>query len=231
MRYLRRCASEGLRGAALHSSGFLIDMGSLLKKSLRAAEQERADVARARRRWIREQGMLDPARLVFIDETAANTKMVRLSGRCPRGERLVDRVPHGDWKTITFVAALRHDGLTAPFMIEGAMTGEIFLAYVEQFLAPMLKRKDTVVMDNLSAHKVPGIRTAIEGTGASLRYLPQYSPDLNPIEMFFSKLKAFLRKLAGRTIHRLYRSIGSFVPRLSAHESSNYFRHAGYAYK
>jgi transposase len=175
--------------------------------------------------------MLDSTRLVFIDETAANTKMVRLSGRCPRGERLVARVPHGDWKTITFVAALRHNGITAPFMIEGPMTGEIFLAYVEQCLAPTLKRKDIVIMDNLSAHKVPCIRRAIEAAGASLRYLPQYSPDLNPIEMFFSKLKAFLRKLAERTIPRLCRGIGSFIPRLGARESANYFRHAGYAYK
>ena len=201
------------------------------KKSLRAAEQERADVARARRRWIREQGMLDSTRLVFIDETAANTKMVRLSGRCPRGERLVGRVPHGHWKTITFVAALRHNGITAPLVLDGAMTGETFLAYVEQCLAPTLMRKDIVIMDNLSAHKVPGIRQAIEAAGATLRYLPQYSPDLNPIEMLFSKLKAFLRKLAERTIPRLCGAIGSFVPRLSARQAANYFRHAGYAYK
>ena len=201
------------------------------KKSLGAAEQERADVARARRRWIREQGMLDSTRLVFIDETAANTKMVRLSGRCPRGERLVGRVPHGHWKTITFVAALRHNGITAPLVLDGAMTGETFLAYVEQCLAPTLMRKDIVIMDNLSAHKVPGIREAIEAAGATLRYLPQYSPDLNPIEMLFSKLKAFLRKLAERTIPRLCGAIGSFVPRLSARQAANYFRHAGYAYK
>jgi transposase len=175
--------------------------------------------------------MLDSTRLVFIDETAANTKMVRLSGRCPRGERLVGRVPHGHWKTITFVAALRHKGITAPFVLDGSMTGEIFLAYVEQCLAPTLKRKDIVIMDNLSAHKVPGIREAIEAAGATLRYLPQYSPDLNPIEMLYSKLKTFLRKLAERTIPRLCRSIGSFVPTLGARESINYFRHAGYAYK
>ena len=201
------------------------------KKSLRAAEQERADVARARRRWIREQGMLDSTRLVFIDETAANTKMVRLSGRCPRSERLVGRVPHGHWKTITFVAALRHNGITAPFVLDGSMTGETFQAYVEQFLAPTLMRKDIVILDNLSAHKAPGIREAIEAVGATLRYLPQYSPDLNPIEMFFSQLKAFLRKLAERTIPRLCRAIGSFVPRLSARQAANYFRHAGYACK
>jgi transposase len=175
--------------------------------------------------------MLDSTRLVFIDETAANTKMVRLSGRCPRGERLVGRVPHGHWKTITFVAALRRNGITAPFVLDGSMTGEIFLAYVEQVLAPTLKRKDIVIMDNLSAHKVPGIREAIEAAGATLRYLPQYSPDLNPIEMVFSKLKAVLRKLAERTIPRLCRSIGLFLPTLSASEAINYFRHAGYAYK
>jgi transposase len=175
--------------------------------------------------------MLDSTRLVFIDETAANTKMVRLSGRCPRGERLIGRVPHGHWKTITLVAGLRHNGITAPFVLDGSMTGEIFLAYVEQCLAPTLKRKDIVIMDNLSAHKVPGVREAIEAVGATLRYLPQYSPDMNPIEMFFSKLKAFLRKLAERTIPRLCRAIGSFVPRLSARQSINYFRHAGYAYK
>ena len=173
--------------------------------------------------------MLDTSRLVFIDETSVNTKMVRLSGRCPRGERLIGRVPHGHWKTITFVAALRHNGINAPFVLDGAMNGATFLAYVEQCLAPTLKRKDIVIMDNLSAHKAPAIREAIEAVGATLRYLPQYSPDLNPIEMFFSKLKAFLRKLAERTIPRLCRSIGSFVPTLSARQSINYFRHAGYA--
>ena len=186
-------------------------------------------MARARRRWMREQGMFDPARLVFIDETAANTKMVRLSGRCPRGERLVGRVPQGHWKTITFVGALRRHGMTAPCVVDGAMRGQTFLAYVEQCLAPTLKRKDVVVMDNLQAHKAPGVREAIEARGATLRYLPKYSPDLNPIEMSFSKLKAFLRKLAERTVPRLRRRIGSFARNLTAREASNYFRHAGYA--
>src|SRR6478735_12155476 len=130
---------------------------------MRAAEQQRADVARARRRWIREQGMLDPARLVFIDETAVSTNMARLKGRGPRGVRLIGRVPHGHWKTITFVAALRHDRMVAPFVVEGAMNGEMFLAYVQQFLVPTLKRNDIVVMDNLSAHKAPSVREAIEG--------------------------------------------------------------------
>jgi len=173
--------------------------------------------------------MFDPARLVFIDETAANTKMVRLSGRCPRGERLVGRVPHGHWKTVTFVGALRCNGMTAPLVVDGAMTGPTFLCYVEQCLAPTLKRKDIVVMDNLPTHKVAGVREAIEARGARLRYLPQYSPEFNPIELAFSKLKAFLRKVAERTVRRLCRRIGSFVRSLSALEAVNYFRHAGYA--
>src|ERR1700674_5779352 len=229
MRCLSQCASDGSPVAAPRSGGFSLDTRSRSKKSLRAAEQERPDVARARRRWIREQGMLDSTRLVFIDETAANTKMVRLSGRCPRGERLVGRVPHGHWKTITFVAAMRRNGMTAPCILNGSMTGQRFLAYVEQCLAPTLKRKDVVVIDNLSAHKVSGIREAIEARGATLRYLPQYSPDLNPIEMPFSKLKAFLRKVAERTVSRLCRRIGSFARTLTAREARNYFRHAGYA--
>jgi transposase len=172
--------------------------------------------------------MFNPAQLVFIDETATSTNMVRLRGRCPRGVRLIDRVPHGHRKTITFVAALRHDRMTAPLVVDGAMNGETFLAYVQQCLVPTLKRKDIVAMDNLPVHKVPGIREAIEAAGATLRYLPPYSPDLNPIEMAFSKLKAFLRKVAQRTIARLCRSIGIFVPTLRGQECSNYFRHAGY---
>lgn len=186
-------------------------------------------MARARRRWMREQGMFDPARLVFIDETAANTKMVRLSGRCLRGERLIGRVPQGHWKTITFVAALRRTGMRAPRTVDGSMTGKKFLAYVEQCLSPILKRKDIVVIDNLPAHKASGIREAIEARGATLRYLPKYSPDLNPIEMPFSKLKACLRKAAERTIPRLRRKIGSFARNLTAREACNYLRHAGYA--
>ncbi len=173
--------------------------------------------------------MFDPGRLVFIDETAANTKMVRLHGRCARGERLVGHVPQRHWKTITLVAALRRNGMRASCTIDGAMTGKKFLGYVEHCLAPSLKRKDIVVIDNLPAHKAAAIRDAIEARGATLRYLPQYSPDLNPIEMPFSKLKALLRKAAERTIPRLRRRIGSFARNLTAREASNYFRHAGYA--
>ncbi len=194
----------------------MIVITSPLKKSLRAAEQDRADVARARRRWIREQGLLDPARLVFIDETAVSTNMARLYGRGPRGVRLVDHVPHGHWKTITFVAALRHDKMVAPMVVDGPMTGEMFLAYIEQCLVPVLRREDVVVMDNLGAHKVSGIREAIETARATLRYLPQYSPDL-------------LRNVAERTVPGLHRAIRSFLPSLSAQECANYLTHAGYA--
>ena len=199
-----------------------------VKKSLYAAEQQRADVARARRRWIREQGLLDPARLVFIDETATSTNMVRLRGRCPRGVRLVGYAPHGHWKTITFVAGLRHDRMVAPFVMEGAMNGLTFVEWVRQFLVPTLKRRDVVIMDNLPSHKVPGVREAIESAGATLRYLPQYSPDLNPIENCFSKIKAHLRKAAERTINRLCRRIGKIASSVSAQECCNYLAHAGY---
>ena len=200
-----------------------------LKKSLHAAEQKRADVARARRRWIREQGMLDPARLVFIDETATSTNMVRLRGRCPRGERLIASVPHGHWKTITFVGGLRQRGMTAPFVLEGAINGPMFLAYLKQCLVPTLKRGEIVLMDHLPAHKVAGVAEAIEAVGATLIYLPKYSPDLNPIELAFSKLKAHLRKAAERTILRLLRRIGRVVTAFSPQECRNFFRHAGYA--
>jgi transposase len=199
------------------------------KKSLRAAEQDREDVARARRKWIREQWLLDPARLVFIDETAVNTNMVRLYGRGPRGVRLVGHVPFGNWETITFVSALRHDKMVAPMVVDGPMNGELFLAYVEQCLVPTLKPNDIVVVDNLQAHKVPGIAEAIEAAGATLRYLPQYSPDLNPIEMPFSKFKAYLRKLAERTVPGVHRAIRSFLLSLKGQECANYLRHAGYA--
>jgi len=173
--------------------------------------------------------MFDPAHLVFLDETAANTKMMRVGGRCLRGERLIGQVPHGHWKTITFVGALRCKGMTAPYVIDGAMKGKTFRDYVEHHLAPTLRRNDTVVMDNLPAHKAAGVREAIEARGAVLRYLPQYSPDLNPIEMPFSKLKAYLRKMAERTIPRLHRRIRTFARNLTAREAKNYFRHAGYA--
>jgi transposase len=223
------CANGGFEPVGAQSRGFSSDTTSPLKKSLRAAEQQRADVARARRRWIREQGMLDPARLVFIDETAVTTKMVRLNGRSRRGVELIGRAPCGDWQTITFVAALRHNKMVAPMVVDGAMNTEMFLAYVEQCLVPTLKRGEIVVMDNVNVHKAAAIGEAIEKASATLLYLPKYSPDLNPIEMPFAKFKTFLRKAAARTGRRLRAAIRSFLPRLSARECANYFRHAGYA--
>ena len=199
------------------------------KKSMRAAEQERADVVRARRRWMREQGLFDPARLVFVDETATSTNMARLRGRCARGLRLIGHVPQGKWQTITFVAGLRHDAMVAPFVIDGAMNGASFLAYLEQCLVPTLKPDDVVIIDNLKAHHVAGVREAIEAAGATLRYLPQYSPDLDPIEMAFAKLKALLRKAAARSVRALSHRIGSLIQTFSPQECANYLRHSGYA--
>jgi transposase len=204
-------------------------MASPSKKSLRAAERKRADVARARRRWIREQGFLDPAHLVFIDETAVTTNMVRLNGWNPRGERLVSDAPMGHWETVTFIAGLRQTGIVAPMLIKGAMNGEAFLAYIEQCLVPTLKRRDVVVVDNVPFHKVAGVEDAIQAVGASLRYLPKYSPDLNPIELVFHPLKTFLRKAAQRTIEGLNRYVGSYIRTLNPSEAMGYFKHSGYA--
>jgi len=173
--------------------------------------------------------LLDTTHLVFIDETSVNTNMIRAFGRAPRGERVIGRVPFSAWKTVTFVAALRHDGMTAPMMIKGAMNGEAFLAYVEQCLVPTLKRSDIVVMDNVNIHKVEGVREAIEAAGATLRYLPSYSPDLNPIELSYSAFKTFLRKCAERTEEALRRRIRQFVRCLPAEACANFFAHAGYA--
>lgn len=185
-------------------------------------------MARARRRWIREQGLLDPARLVFIDETAVTTNMVRLNGWNPRGERLVGDVPMGKWETLTFIAGLRHNGIVAPMVIKGAMNGEAFLAYIEQCLVSTLRRRDIVVIDNVSFHKVAGVEEAIRAAGAELRYLPQYSPDLNPIELVYHPLKTLLRKAAERTVQGLGRRVGSFIRALDPSECLSYFRHAGY---
>ena len=173
--------------------------------------------------------MLDPAKLVFIDETSTSTNMVRQRGRSPRGERLIGYAPEGHRKTITFVAGLRQSGMTAPGVIDGAMNGPLFLGYVEQILVPTLKRGDIVIADNLPVHKVAGIREAIEAAGAYLIFLPAYSPDLNPIEMAFSKLKALLRKAAERTIPGLIRLIGRLLKKFSPEECRNFMNHAGYA--
>ena len=182
-----------------------------------------------REAWFDLQPELDPAKLVFIDETGATTKMARLRGRSPRGARCRAAVPHGHWKTTTLVAGLRLDGLTAPMVMDGAMNGEAFAAYAEKFLAPSLSPGDVVVMDNLPAHKGDRVRALIEATGARLLLLPPYSPDLNPIEMAFAKLKTLLRTAAERTIDALWDRIGIILDDFTPQECANYLRHAGYA--
>lgn len=156
--------------------------------------------------------------------------MTRPRGRAPLGARLVCRVPHGHWKTTTFLAALRTGGLTAPLVVDGAINGALFRRYVEQHLAPTLSAGDVVVMDNLNAHKVAGIREAIEAVGAELWYLPPYSPDLNPIEQVFAKFKWLVRSAAERTVDALWRLCGQLLERFPEHECRNYFRHSGYRY-
>jgi transposase len=183
---------------------------------------------RRREAWFESQPDLEPERLVFIDETGVNTKMARLRGRSPRGERCRASVPHGHWKTTTFTAGLRLNGLTAPLVLDGPMDGECFLAYVEQMLVPSLTRGDVVVMDNLPAHHVNGVKIAIEHAGAKLLYLPPYSPDFNPIEQAFAKLKAHLRKAAARTVDDLWAAIAEILKTFTSTECKNYFVNSGY---
>jgi transposase len=186
-------------------------------------------VAREREDWRKAQPALDPNRLVFIDETGTSTQMTRTRGRCQKGKRLVDYAPHGHWKTTTFVAGLRNDAITAPLVVDRPMNGVIFRAWLTEHLAPTLAVGDIVIMDNLPAHKVAGVRAIIEETGAKLLYLPPYSPDLNPIEMMFAKLKALLRKAKERAVDQLWDRIGKSLDAFSPTECANYFRHDGYA--
>jgi transposase len=181
-----------------------------------------------REAWFEGQLDLDPERLVFVDETGATTKMARLRGRAPKGERCRAAIPHGHWKTTTFVAGLRLSGMTAPMVLDGPMNGPAFLAYVEQVLAPTLQPGDIVIMDNLAPHKAAGVRSAIEAAGGRLLLLPPYSPDLNPIENAFAKLKALLRKAAERTVVGLWRRIGQLLDAFTPLECANYFAAAGY---
>ena len=169
------------------------------------------------------------AQLVFLDETGLNTKMTRLYGRAATTERCLGCVPHGHWSTATFIAALRHDRVTAPLLLDGPMEGAIFVAYVQKILAPELRRGDLVICDNLSSHKVRGVREAIEDCGAELHYLPAYSPDLNPIEPAFSKLKAFVRGRAQRTFAGLLRALAQGLDTFTAAHCTNFLRHAQYA--
>jgi transposase len=199
------------------------------KKTLFALEQGRSDVARRRRRWRSWQTGLDPQRLVFIDETWIKTNMAPLRGWGARGERVRGFAPHGRWRTMTFLGALRCDRLTAPCVFDGPINGECFRAYVEQQLVPCLRQGDIVIMDNLGSHKSAQLRRIIRAAGARLWYLPPYSPDLNPIEQAFAKIKHWMRTAQKRTLEDICRHIGHLVTAIDTRECSNYFVNAGYA--
>ena len=208
-------------------------MDSALKKTLRASEQDRPELAKARVEWkdVRQPFMGQQRhRLIFIDETGTTTKMTRLRGRALKGSRLNSKAPFGHWGTQTFVAALRCDGLAAPWVIDAPMNRLIFETYVETQLAPILKPGDVVILDNLSSHKSERAERLIRERGAWMLFLPPYSPDLNPIEMAFSKLKARLRAAAARTIDELWKAIGIICAIFTPEECSNYFNAAGYGF-
>ena len=193
------------------------------------AEQDRPDIARKRRRWKAHQHRVDPRRLVFLDETWVKTNMAPLRGWGPKGMRLAASVPYGHWMTMTFIAALRHDRVAAPCVLDGPINGALFTAYVEQFLAPTLARGDIVILDNLGSHKGKAARAAIHKAGAHLLFLPPYSPDLNPIEQLFAKLKHLMRKAQERTHPATWRRLGSLLDLVSSTECANYLSNSGYA--
>jgi len=189
----------------------------------------RPKIARRREQWKKYQGRLDPRRLVFIDETWAKTNMTPIRGWAPRGQKLVARAPFGHWRTLTFLAALRHDRIDAPCVLDGPINGLSFTAWVEQFLVPTLAPGDIVIMDNLGSHKGAAVRQAIRSAGAKLLFLPPYSPDLNPIEQVFAKLKLLLRKAAERSVDATWQRIGTLLDAFPPQECANYFRNSGYA--
>jgi transposase len=193
-----------------------------------AGEQDRPDVARRRAQWIKYQSRIDARRLVFLDETWTKTNMAPLRGWSPRGQRLRAKVPHGHWKTMTFLAALRCDRIEAPWLIDGPINGERFRIYVERVLVPTLEPGAIVIMDNLGSHKGKAVRRAIRAAGAKLILLPKYSPDLNPIEQVFAKLKHLLRKTAARTSDTVCNAIGRLLDTFTAEDCANYFENSGY---
>lgn len=194
-----------------------------------AGERDRPDVARRRAQWLKYRRHIDPRRLVFIDETWTKTNMAPLRGWGPRGQRLNGKVPHGHWKTLTFVAALRHDRIDAPWVLDGPIDGVSFLTYVEKLLVPTLKPGEIVLMDNLGSHRGSRVRQAIRAVGAKLFLLPKYSPDLNPIEQVFAKLKHLMRKEEPRTVPALTACVGKTLDAFTPQECENYFANAGYA--
>ncbi len=201
---------------------------SASKKSVVAGERDRPDVARRRAQWTKYQDRVEPERLVFIDETWTRTDMAALRGWAPRGCRLAAKVPHGRWKTMTFLAALRHDRIDAPWFLEGPIDGDSFRLYVEKVLVPTLRPGDIVIMDNLGSHKGKAVRQFIRSAGAKLFFLPKYSPDLNPIEQVFAKLKHLLRNAAARTVDAVCLAIGDILPAFTPEECASYLENSGY---
>ena len=210
---------------------FIRREGLTFKKTLVASEQDRPKVARFRDRWKAHQHRISADRLVFLDETWIKTNMTRLRGWFMRGTALVAKVPHGHWKTLTFIGALRQDEIVAPCVFDGPINANTFVAWVEQSLVPVLKPGDVVVLDNLGSHKDPRAQRAIRAAGAHLLFLPPYSPDLNPIEMIFAKLKTLFRKADSRTVEEAWRKIGTLLDMFSPEECAAYIRHAGYGSK
>jgi transposase len=208
----------------------LAALGLTFKKTLRAAEQDRPDIVRARRRWRHRQGGWDPARLVFLDEAAAKTNMTRLYGRAPRGERLLAKSPHGHWRTTTMISSIRLDGTTECMTVESATDTDVFRAYVREILCPALRPGDVVVMDNLSPHKNDRTLALIRAVGASVEFLPAYSPDLNPIELMWSKVKASLRATEARTAPDLLTAIGQALRRVTPRDAVHWFARCGYSF-
>jgi transposase len=202
----------------------------LQKKTLRASEQDRPDIAKARKAWQRQQPRLDPARLIFLDESGAKTNMTRLRGRAQRGERVHAATPHGHWHTTTMISSIRFDGSTACMTIEGATDTEVFHAYVEQVLVPTLRPGDIVIMDNLGAHKNDRTEALIVATGAKVRFLPPYSPDLNPIEKMWSKVKQLLRSAEARTLPELQQAIASALAKVTSKDALGWWVSCGYSF-
>jgi transposase len=224
----RLAAERGILAVVSTVWTFFARRGITFKKRLPTRPSwQRGDVKAARQDWRDRQGELDPMKLVFVDETGLSTRMARLRGRARRGERCC-AVPHGHWKTTTFTAGLRLSGLCAPWILDGPRDGEAFLTYVEPVLVPELEQGDTVVIDNLPAHRLQAVRRLIEAAGAKLLYLPPYSPDLNPIENAFAKLKALLRKAAERTVPALWQAVAECLHAFTPEECRNYFAAAGY---
>jgi putative transposase len=203
-------------------------LGFASKKTLYATEQDRPDIALARQLWAIDQAGLDFERLVFVDETGTTTRMVRTHGWGRKGQRLIGRAPHGHWLTQTFVAGLAHDGILAPVLLPCPMTGELFRQWLEEWLIPEMRPRSIVVLDNLAAHKVQGVRQSLEAAGMGLLYLPAYSPDFNPIELAFAKIKRALRRMAPRSFEAICEALNAILQTFSTGECAKYLQHAGY---